>query len=157
MVGGPAFALAFSSINVKLGGGWYCDKYTAPGYVSAVLGLVNIALVVFMFKEAPKSRMLQGDVLFVCVTPCSHGWRTKPTRGHNGSGAGDAGAELFQPARGADGTIPLPIHVEGQHPRPDITIVERNGSANIHDDRRHARSGGVWCCNGVQTVGARCL
>jgi len=70
MVGGPAFALAFSSINVELGGGWYFDKYTAPGYVSAVLGLVNIALVAFMFKEAPKSRMFLWGVRFVCLRTC---------------------------------------------------------------------------------------
>ena len=61
LVGGPAFALAFTSVNVDMGGGFYFDQYTAPGYLSAALGLINLALIMFFFVEAPTSRTLAQE------------------------------------------------------------------------------------------------
>ena len=56
LVGGPAFALVFATVNADLGGGFYFDKYTAPGYISAILGLINLVVILLFFVEAPKSR-----------------------------------------------------------------------------------------------------
>jgi len=60
LIGGPSFSLIFTTVNAAIGSGFYFDKYTAPGYFSAILGFLNIILVFFVFVEAPKA----GTVLF---------------------------------------------------------------------------------------------
>jgi hypothetical protein len=69
LVGGPAFALLFSGVNVALGNGFYLDKYTAPGYVSALLGAINLVLILTLFVEAPRTGGT-GGLRRVCV--CMH-------------------------------------------------------------------------------------
>eukprot|EP00160_Parvularia_atlantis_P010144 Unigene1995_Nuclearia_a/m.6209 Unigene1995_Nuclearia_a/g.6209 ORF Unigene1995_Nuclearia_a/g.6209 Unigene1995_Nuclearia_a/m.6209 type:complete len:544 (+) Unigene1995_Nuclearia_a:54-1685(+) len=55
LIGGPSFSLIFTNVNFYLGAGFYVDQYTAPGYISAILGLLNIIFVFFVFVEAPKA------------------------------------------------------------------------------------------------------
>lgn len=60
---GPAIALALSTVHFRVFDQFHFDSYTAPGYVSAVLGILDLILVVAFVRDRSKI-VIETDAVY---------------------------------------------------------------------------------------------